>query len=49
MESPGLCEIKGRERPIYAAFKNRSDDGISGDRKKPKATIRFGRALMPSS
>jgi len=33
MEHTGLWDIKGTKGHIYAAFKNRSDDGISGDRK----------------
>ncbi len=33
MERTGLWDIKGSEGYIYAAFKNRSDEGISWDRK----------------
>jgi len=32
-ESRGLWDITGSEGYIYAAFKNESDEGISGDRK----------------
>jgi len=33
MESTGLWDIKGSKGYIYAALKNRSDEGISGNRK----------------
>jgi len=34
MGSTGLWDIKGSEGYIYAAFKNHSPEGISGDRKR---------------
>ncbi len=34
MERTGLWDIKGSEGQIYAAFKNRSEEGISWDKVK---------------
>jgi len=45
MERTGLWDIKGSEGYIESAFKNQSNEGISGS----KAKIGFGRTLKKNN